>query len=314
MDEIETDYKENGQYQVTRTEHKNVMLIGRTRVGKSTMKSLLVDPTVVPDDSTLKSGTREPLFESFHVHDNHIVLNIIDTPGLFEHGNDEIDVRDNETILHTIEICANREITKFHVVCFCVAITAGINREDIDSLKLLVEFLGKDISKNSCLIVTRCESKDEKQREKMRAELFEDNYFKEIAPFFKLGILFSGSLDPDDYNKGNDSLLDQFITISDYRMKLVELFTSEIEPFPMSDMLMSHIRRIRDEESLKDIELQVIRAQNQEQTRIIEELRVARLDDQRDTADIIERLLATKIYEHQEKARVRTGPGHCVPS
>ena len=61
--------------------------------------SLLVNPTAVPDDLTLKSGTKEPLFESFHVVDDHIVLNIIDTPDLFEHGNTEIDVRDNQTIL-----------------------------------------------------------------------------------------------------------------------------------------------------------------------------------------------------------------------
>jgi predicted GTPase len=77
---------------------------------------------------TLKSGTKDPVFESYHVKDNQVVLNIIDTSGLFERSNNEIDIRDNETILKTIGICINREITKFHVVCFCVAITEGINQ------------------------------------------------------------------------------------------------------------------------------------------------------------------------------------------
>jgi GTPase Era involved in 16S rRNA processing len=200
---IKEDYYAYGVYHVTRTEQRNIMLIGRTRTGKSTIKSLLVDPTVVPSDLTLKSDTREPIFESFHVKDNQVVLNVIDTPGLFEHSNTEIDIRDNDAILRTIELCANREITKFHVVCFCVAITAGINREDIESLNLLSSFLGKEISRNSCLIVTRCESKTEEQRDKMRSELKDDIHFKEIADFFQLGIFFSGSLNPDDYNRGN---------------------------------------------------------------------------------------------------------------
>ena len=59
------------------------------------IKTLLVNPTKVPEELTLKSGTREPLFESFHASDNKMVLNIIDTPGLFERGGSEIDIRDN---------------------------------------------------------------------------------------------------------------------------------------------------------------------------------------------------------------------------
>jgi GTP-binding protein EngB required for normal cell division len=305
INEIKADYKKNGIYQVTRADQRNVLLIGRTRTGKSTIKSLLVDPTVVPDDLTLKSGTKDPLFESFHIGDNSIVLNIIDTPGLFEHGNTEIDPRDNQKILNTIEICANREITKFHVVCFCVAITIGINQEDIESLKLLVNFLGKEISKNSCLIVTRCESKDEKQRENMRNELLEDNYFKEIAPFFELGIFFSGSINRDDFNKGNDSVYDQFFTISDYRVKLIELFTSDIEPFPISEMLISNIRRARDSESIKDNELQHFQARAEEQSRIIEELHLARQNDRRDTKELLNRLRLLHIHEREEYVRLR---------
>jgi predicted GTPase len=177
IDEIKIDYTAAGKYQVTRAEQKNVMLIGRTRTGKSTIKSLLVDPTVVPDDLTLESGTRDPLFESFYIRGNELVLNIIDTPGLFEHSTKEITIRDNATILRTIEICVNREVTKFHAVCFCIAITAGINQEDIELLKLLVDFLGQEISSNLCLIVTRCESRTDIQRAKLKSELMEDSYF-----------------------------------------------------------------------------------------------------------------------------------------
>ncbi|CAF4853478.1 unnamed protein product [Rotaria socialis] len=260
MNEIKADYTTDGKFHVTRAEPRNIMLIGRTRTGKSTIKSLLVDPTVVPTDLTLKSDSRDPLFETFHVSDNRIVLNIIDTPGLFEHGDDEMSIRDNDAILNTIEVCVNREITKFHVVCFCAAVTAGLNREDIDSLKLLVKFLGDEISKNSCLIITRCESKDDQQREKMRKELSEDTYFKEIAPFF-----------------------------------------NSIEPFPLSELLISEVRRAHEKvKSIKDDEIQKMRSRTKKQAEIIEELRVARLNKKGDIAEIIDRLTAISLPSHEQ--------------
>ncbi|UJR07388.1 hypothetical protein I4U23_011674 [Adineta vaga] len=303
--EIEIDYKENGKYQVTRVDQRNVMLIGHTRTGKSTIKSLLVDPTVVADDLILKSGTKDPLFESFYVHDNRIVLNIIDTPGLFEHGTTEIDVRDNQTILHTISICVNREITKFHVIGFCVTITNGINQEDIASLKLLIDFLGKEISRNSCIIVTRCESKDQSQRERMRAELLEDSYFREIAPFFQLGIFFSGSLNRDDFNRGHDSLYEQFFTINDYRTQLIELFTSNIEPFPISDMIISQVWRCQDEGTSKDEELNKLRDQAEAQAKTIEELLLNRENDEEIIAELVDRLRRINARQREERTRAQ---------
>jgi predicted GTPase len=119
MDKIHSDYIQNGKYQMTRAEQRNIMLIGRTRTGKSTIKRILLDPTFVPDEFTLYSR-RDPVVESFHICDNNIVLNIIDTPGLFEHDATGIDVRDNEKIQRTIEMCFNHEITKLHV-CFVFA-------------------------------------------------------------------------------------------------------------------------------------------------------------------------------------------------
>jgi hypothetical protein len=70
----------------------------------------------------------------------------------------------------------------------------------------------------------------------MRSELLEDVYFKDISTFFKLGIFFSCTLNPDDHKQANESLLDQFLTISDYRTKLIDTLVSEIELFPIGEL------------------------------------------------------------------------------
>lgn len=290
LNDVIKEYRDYGKYHITRAEQRNIMLIGRTRTGKSTIKSLLVDPTVVPSDLTLKSDTRDPIFESFHINDNKMILNIIDTPGLFEHSSTEVDVRDNQAIMRTIEICANRELTKFHAICFCVAITTGINKEDITSLKLLAQFLGDEISRNSCLIITRCESKNKAQHAKMRAELMEDVYFKEIEHFFKLGVFFSGSLNPDDYEQANDSLYQQFFTICDYRADLIKLFTSDIEPFLIKDTLISDVRQAQATLVTKDAELKGAQAKNEELAKIIQEMREAQANNQQQMPELINRL------------------------
>jgi len=71
-------------------------LIGRTRTGKSTIKSLLMNPTNVLNELTLKSDTNEPHFQAFHLEEDDVVLNIIDTPDLFQENDKKLEIRDNK--------------------------------------------------------------------------------------------------------------------------------------------------------------------------------------------------------------------------
>ncbi len=309
MDRIQNDYKHHGKHRVSKANHKNIMLIGRTRTGKSTIKSLLVDPTKIPEEMTLRSGTREPLFESFHADDNSMVLNIIDTPGLFERGTDEIDLRDNDTILRTISFCMNMEITKFHVICYCIAISNGINAEDIKSLELLTTHFGSDLARNSSLIITHCETKTEDQLEIYKRELLQDKFFKNIASYFTLGIYFSGSLNRDDYNKGNESLEDQYVTICEYREKLIELFTCEnIDPFPICQLVQNKMSITNDD--LIKRQLEIAKEKQEEQKGIIISLTDSITKDQDTIKLLLKRYRSLTIEEEKRRAEAENLKNH----
>ena len=302
--EIEKEFKENGEYKMKKVEHINILIIGRTRTGKSTIKALLIDPTSIPDDLTLKSGTRDPQFQAFHLQDKDVVINIIDTPGLFERSSQEIDIRDNKTILNTIKMCATMEITKFHAICFCAALTSGINVEDISSIRTLIDYFGKETSKNSCLIITHCESKDEKQRHKLQQELTEDVYFKKIAPFFKLGVLFSGSINRDDYNNGNESVYNQYFTVVDYRAQLIQKFLSVKDPLPINEMLISPERSANELKQQKDNEVIQLKRLLQEQEEIVEEFQRKGSKDEKQIQKLTEKYRAAILREQQLRSSI----------
>jgi GTP-binding protein EngB required for normal cell division len=305
MEDIKGEFEKVGEYKMRKVEHVNILIIGRTRTGKSTIKSLLIDPTEPPNDLTLKSDTKGAKFQSFHLEEKHTVINIIDTPGLFERGNNEVDIRDNETILQTIAMCINMEITKFHVICFCVSLTSGINKEDITSLELLIDYLGKETSKNSCLVITHCESKTEKQRDKLRGELVQDLYFKKIAPFFELGILFSGSINRDDFNLGNESVYEQFFTISDYRAALIKLFLSVKEPLPIAQLRISPARNTADSETDKIAKIRQCQETIEKQTCIIAQLKADESNAQKQFGQLAENYRKSVLREQEAALEVK---------
>jgi hypothetical protein len=235
---------------------KTILIIGRKRTGKSTLKNLLVNPTIVPDQMTIESCTRDATFETFGIEENGLSLNIIDTSGLCEHGTEEFSERDNAIIRNTIEQCMNREITQFHLLCFCISLTTGITNSDIQLLRLLTEQFGNDVTKNLCLIFTHCESKTKDQCDEMLRQLSNDQNYQIAASFFQRGIHFSGALDPDAWESvQKESLFAQFVRISEYRTELIEFFTNDIQPFNMSQTQINNLPRPHENRQVTEAHL-----------------------------------------------------------
>lgn len=210
---------------------RNILLLGRTRSGKTTFKCMLSNPQYVPNELTLISETRSPTCESITIPHANLTLTLVDTVGLFDRSQYVRERLNSDEFSLIIDFCKRININEFNLICFCVSFEAGINNQDIEALYQLVEYFGHSLCTNLCLIVTRCESKTEIQRIRLQQEFSNDTHFQGIVHFFGQGIYFSGALNRDDYNYANESLIAQFVNICAYRQKIIDLLRNTTTVF-----------------------------------------------------------------------------------
>lgn len=253
--QIDGLYASEVQTRLVQTNIVNIVLVGRTRGGKSSFKEMLKDPRQPPKPMTLYSETRDSTMSSFcvSINDQMFTLNIIDTPGLFEKVPHDGTVRTAQQILKTVSTLVCTEVTKIHVLLVVIQLHNGINDEDLKAVKLYRDFFGDKMSKNTALLVTHCEDVNEEQRKRLLDELFATKEFKEIEGFFKLhtqsdpiaesffesqfrgsadrpshySALFSGTINPNTWEQGqSQSLLSQFVQVLEDRERFFAIISS----------------------------------------------------------------------------------------
>ncbi|UJR11901.1 hypothetical protein I4U23_016079 [Adineta vaga] len=205
-----------------RDEQRNILIIGRRRTGKTTLKNVLQDPCYIPDDSTLFSRTPSIILHPLvQISDSNLSLRIVETSYPFERSSTEQN--NDEQVWKINQFCTENNITQFHSIFFCTSFESNINNEDVEILHKLVQHFGEQIRSHLCLIITRCELKDNRQCNHLLDELYNDIHFKEVIPYFNERIYFTGSTSQDSYKRRDLNLLvDQFETVYEYRENLIK--------------------------------------------------------------------------------------------
>jgi len=159
----------NNKYPMEETQTRNVLMVGKTRSGKSTAVGVLKDPCYEPKAMSIFSDTFDPKFQSFSLDDKNrsikYTINIIDTPGLKEMKRVGESARGDQVILNTINHCLENEITKINTLLIFISFDLGVGKQDLESFQTYIEnFYSKDIKIGLC--ITRCENKSEDWKKK----------------------------------------------------------------------------------------------------------------------------------------------------
>lgn len=249
---------------------RNVVLIGRSRSGKSTFKKMLVNPTLVTADMTIFSDTKQASVQSFlmyapdsfdgdssavsrngETNDNHsipVVLNVMDTPGLSEKSESGAGRSDQE-LLDIIGKALNKEMNQYHAIFLCTSLESGSNKDDLEAFMKFRGMLGDNVRDHMCLVITRCESKTSEQQNELLNQMKQLKEYNNMLDYFKGGIFFSGALDFDAFNLANSTEIErQFQAVINMRRKLFEFIVKKEVPINVMNLNMSDVQRILKEQ------------------------------------------------------------------
>jgi GTP-binding protein EngB required for normal cell division len=143
-----------GDLEFTPAIRRNILFVGKSGTGKSTIIKMLEDPNSLTTIETLESRTRNAELSTFSVSvgAENINLNIIDTPGLFDVKNIDSERLTNDMVAGVIGECVKNEITKVEKIYFVMQHSSNVNQQDFESLELFLKMFAGAEAKTSIII------------------------------------------------------------------------------------------------------------------------------------------------------------------
>lgn len=195
---------------------QNIILLGRSRAGKSGIADLLTG-RIKGEPQSLYAQTKVPALTQIEISGDILKpglsqdLFILDTPGLNEYNSDG-KARSDEELLSLIEediIACYGGADKITKALFVVSFESGINIADINSVSKSLEKLEKggcnllpesgcDVNDNVILAISRCEGKTPSQQKRLIAQVMAIPEFKEFFEKYKPKIILTGLIPFDD--------------------------------------------------------------------------------------------------------------------
>lgn len=169
----------------------NVLMVGRSRSGKSTAVEVLRDAGFLAGPMSIYAQTKEPALHKLST------INLLDTPGVDEFSLLPQTQRSNQEITQSIKQSVKLHFGgTVHLVVFFVSIELGLAKSDIQLIKALhEEFVvkGKKYTK-AAICVTRAENKDQTRCKEIELELAQEPFFHSLIVDKQCPVFFMGCL------------------------------------------------------------------------------------------------------------------------
>jgi len=190
---------EKNAYHAEVAVQKNVLLIGKSGGGKSTLFEVLKKPLyVTTSETTLFAGARlRPEYAPLVVRNAEgkaYSINVIDTPGLFEVRSNPGEKRSNEQIFKLMESCLREKVTTISAVFLVIPVSHVFTEEDLETLNQVSAFLGDGFKKNTMIVFSQA---DTYQLEALQGRISEFLSSPVSIPFVNFcqgGIFFTGAV------------------------------------------------------------------------------------------------------------------------
>lgn len=222
---------EADQYKLQQRIPRNVLLVGRSRSGKSTLLEVLKDVTYCPPQLSLFSETRAPASHLLPIETpgdeenppQKYTINVVDTPGLYEVIDVEGKARTNSSLLGMIRKCLRQEVSAVHCMIILVTVSAGIFSEDLSSIEILLRSFSLNTQLTTVLCISRAENFTLQDKDHFRKELCASS----LGPLLeqhRVLIRFSGCVCPSSPQYASkDQLLLAYKKVYTMRKELLEI-------------------------------------------------------------------------------------------
>jgi GTP-binding protein EngB required for normal cell division len=227
---------EYNPYRFIHCKERNIVLIGRSRTGKSTVAKVMGDIFHFSVEKTLYSETKQIDFHKITTNarnDGRYFFNIIDVPGFFDMSTDTKTSLTNEQIRNFINDCIRKNVCDIHMFAFVFSLNAGINEQDIKAMIYTKENF-RDLASNMTLIITNCERYSEQERETLRENFFAHPTVMKyhLKEFFKQGVYFMGCLRHESRDQANtQSIQDEYKYVLEMRTRWIQKCIQSDNPF-----------------------------------------------------------------------------------
>jgi len=229
-----------------KTEVRNILLFGSSQSGKTTFKNMLLNSKTVAGRWSIFAKTKIPTVDTYSVEYNNknFVINLIDTPGLYERVDTRLNEKERQVadLQEIIMDCVESSITTIDFVFFFFPRHDILDMRTIEAIKHLInEF--PTLKDKSYLIINRCEKINQTNRTSKQwgslDKYLDDFKIYDILWYYisKKRYFLSGCIDRDDYdNEFKDMIISQVKNIIYMKEQIMKLILSDSKPFKISAM------------------------------------------------------------------------------